>query len=184
MGRLIVEQLVTADGYTADPAGGLSFAPQQTDGDQGQVDFLHRVDAIVIGRRTYEMFASFWPHVAADEDQVSAAINTLPLHVVSNTLTDAPWGRHRPATVEGGDGVEAVRILKSRYERDIVLWGSLTLADALFQAGVVDRLRLRTLPALTGQGRRLTPPLDLVPLTLVSVERHDGQVVLEYALHD
>lgn len=186
MGQLIVEQLVTADGYTSDPGGGMSFVPQDidaTDKDASQVDFLERVDAIVIGRRTYEMFAAFWPYVTAAQDRVSVPINTLPLHVVSNTLTTAPWGDHRPGQVEPGDGVETVRELKRRYERDIVLWGSLTLADHLFEAGEVNRIRLRTLPALTGQGRRLTPPLDLVGLQLISVDRHSGgQVTLEYEL--
>lgn len=187
MGQLIVEQLVTADGYTSDPGGGMSFVPPDIDSadkDLSQVDFLERVDAIVIGRRTYEMFAAFWPHVTAAQDRVSVPINTLPLHVVTNTLTAAPWGEHRPGQVERGDGVATVRALKQRYERDIVLWGSLTLADHLFHAGEVNRIRLRTLPTLTGQGRRLAPPLDLVRLTLVTVEQHSGgQVTLEYELH-
>lgn len=189
MGQLIVEQLVTADGYTSDPGGGMSFVPQDAgtarsaDQDTSQVDFLQRVDAIVIGRRTYEMFAAFWPHVTSTQDRVSVPINTLPLHVVSNTLHTAPWGEHRPGQVEPGDGVTTVHRLKQQYDRDIVLWGSLTLADHLFKAGEVDRIRLRTLPALTGQGRRLTPPLDLVRLHLVTVDRHTGgQVTLEYEL--
>lgn len=183
MGRLVVEQLVTADGYTADPGGSLSFGPAESDDGSAQVDFLRRVDAIVLGRRTYQMFVEFWPFVRAEDDPVSAAINTLPLHVISSTLREAPWGPHRPAQVAAGDGVEAVREVKNRYERDVVLWGSLSLSDALFRAGLVDVLRLRTMPALTGQGRRLTPPLDLVPLTLIGVEQHGDQVVLEYALH-
>jgi riboflavin biosynthesis pyrimidine reductase len=75
-----------------------------------------------------------------------------------------------------------IRRLKNTYDREIILWGSLTLADAAFAAGEVDMLRLRIVPTLIGGGRGVVPPtVPVTSLRLVSAHPHDGgQVALEY----
>jgi len=162
MGRLTVEQIVTVDGYAADADGGIDFfeAVDRT-GDEAdltdadQLAFLEHVDAILLGANTYRMFAGYWPTADPEVERVAEPINRLPKFVVSNRLTEAPWG-DGSIEILSGDGAASVAALKERYE-GIVVWGSLTLADALFRAGLVDELRLRIVPVLIGAGRPFTP---------------------------
>ena len=158
MGRLIVEQIVSVDGYAADAHGGIGFmepidAVDSNDADQ--LAFLEHVDAILLGATTYRLFADYWPVADPEVERVAEPINRLPKFVVSNTLDSAPWGDGEIEVLRG-DGIDSVAALKERFE-GIVVWGSLTLADALFEAGLVDELRLRVVPVLIGAGRSFTP---------------------------
>ncbi|WP_062298080.1 dihydrofolate reductase family protein [Demequina maris] len=162
MGRLIVEQIVTVDGFAAGPDGKLDFMriPGPFDAtDRGQIAMLENVDAILLGRNTYELFSDYWPGKTTDEEPLADFINETPKHVVTNTLRRAPWGDYASATVEVGEPRDTVRRLKHCYEGDIVLWGSLILAGALLQAELVDAVRLRIVPVLIGEGRPTTPGL-------------------------
>jgi dihydrofolate reductase len=159
MGRLIVEQIVTADGYAADVNGGIDFmnaVEVEDPTDRDQLGFLAGVDAILLGANTYRMFSQYWPNADPTQDPVAEPINRLPKFVVSNTLTDAPWGESGSVEILRGNPTESVAALKNRY-RAIVVWGSLTLTDALFGHGLVDELRLRVVPVLIGDGRSFTP---------------------------
>lgn len=164
MGRLIVEQVVTADGYAADRDGGIEFfealvRPGENGevdlNDAEQLDYVSQADAILFGTNTYRMFADYWPGVDPEVERVAELINRLPKFVVSNTLTDALWNG---GTVEilRGDGADATAVLKERFDA-VIVWGSLTLADALLRAGLVDELHLRIVPVLLGDGRSFTP---------------------------
>jgi dihydrofolate reductase len=185
MARLIVEEIVSADGTAADADGGMAFVPESVDEgdvDTEQVQRFRDLSAIVLGTTTYRMFVDYWPTQTPEQEPISQLINSLPKHVVSHSLDAAPWGEHEAAIVERGDGVEVVRRLKRSYDGEIVLWGSLTLAAAAFAGGEVDVLRLRVLPTLIGGGRGVVPPtLPVTSLRLVSVHAHGGgQVALEY----
>lgn len=185
MGEITVEQIVSADGYAADADGGLEFfaVTEQADPvDDGQREFLAGVDAICLGAATYRMFADYWPNADPEAEPVATPINALPKYVVSNSLTSAPWGDGE-IEVLGGDPVEAVLALRERH-RHTLIWGSLTLTDALLEAGAVDRLRLRVVPVLLGEGRSFTPAgLAETRLALESAQtRPLGQVTLQYRL--
>jgi dihydrofolate reductase len=186
MGRLIVEQMVSVDGFAADSEGGIKFfLGDEADRDPAlelaQVSMLHRVDAIVLGANTYRIFADFWPTPAADGEAVAEPINRLPKHVISNSLDRAPWG-DAEVEIERGDGAESVRKLKERYEGNLIVWGSLTLADSLFEAGLVDLLRLRVIPRLIGTGRGFSPDsLSMTELELLECAASPGgHLTLEY----
>ncbi|WP_022888939.1 dihydrofolate reductase family protein [Agromyces italicus] len=164
MGRLIVEQVVTVDGYAADPDGGIGFfealIPPGDDGepqlnDAEQLDYVSQADAILFGATTYRMFADYWPGIDPAVEHVGEIVNRLPKFVVSNTLTDAPWGDGRIEILRG-DGAEQAAALKERFGT-VIVWGSLVLTDALFAAGLVDELHLRVVPTLIGAGRSFTP---------------------------
>jgi len=186
MGRLIVEQIISVDGHAATLDGGIDFfvnARAINEADQDQLQLLQTVAAIVLGRTTYAMFASYWPNADPREEPVAVPLNSLPRYVVSNTLAEAPWGDHGDAaTVLRGDGVAAVRALRGRIDGDIIIWGSLSLCEALLRAGEVDLLRLRLVPVLIGAGRSFNPrDAGLLPLALRSVRGYpQGLVVLEY----
>ena len=185
MSRVIIEQIISADGFAVDTDGGMKFLNGVDPGnwDVRQLQLVERLDAIVFGRVTYGIFADYWLDADPEQQPVAKPINALPKHVVSNTLKRAPWGDGE-ISVESGDGVESVRRLRDQYSGDLMIWGSLTLADSLFSAGEVDVLRLRIVPTLIGSGRGVTP--DDLPLTALELtSSHSspgGQVTLEYAV--
>src|SRR5690606_31360638 len=84
-----------------------------------------------------------------------------------------------------GEGVAAVRSLRQRIGGNLIVWGGLTLTDALFRAGEVDLLRLRVVPVLLGRGRSIAPEdLGLCRLSLTTAQAFSGGlVVLEYDVH-
>lgn len=185
MGKVIVEQIVSADGYAEDADGGIGFfanADWINDADTEQLRMLSGVAAIVLGANTYRMFAGYWPSADPVAEPVAVPINELPKFVVSSTLESAPWGANNSVEILTGDGVAAVRGLRQRFTGDLIIWGSLTLSDALMRAGEIDVLRLRMLPVLTGSGRSFAPPdLGLRQLSLVSVQSFaGGLIVIEY----
>lgn len=193
MGRLIVEQIVSADGYAADVDGGIDFfaASPEVAGDpeagagpidREQLAWLEDVDAILLGANTYRMFADYWPAADPAADPVAEPIARLPKHVVSNTLERAPWGDGEIEVLRG-DAAASVTRLKGRFQAT-VLWGSLQLADSLFEAGLVDELRLRIVPVLIGAGRSFTPAAlgDRRLVLRTATSYPSGHVSLHYAL--
>lgn len=185
MGKVIVEQIVSADGFAEDADGGIGFfanADWINATDTGQLRMLSGVAAIVFGAKTYRMFADYWPSADAVAEPVAVPIRELPKFVVSSTLEAATWGEDDAAEILRGDGVSAVRALRDRFAGNLIIWGSLTLGDALLRAGEVDRLRLRILPVLTGSGRSIAPAdLGLRQLSLASAESFPGGlIVVEY----
>ncbi|MDR5701119.1 dihydrofolate reductase family protein [Agromyces aerolatus] len=186
MGRLTVEQIVSVDGYAAEPDGGMRFAEAAEAGnpnDADQLAFIQDVDAILLGANTYRMFAGYWPTADPDVEIVAEPINRLPKFVVSNTLADAPWGDTGAVEILRGDAIESITALTARFDH-VIVWGSLTLADALFEANLVDTLRLRVVPTLIGAGRSFTPAaLSERRLELErAVPMESGHVGLTYRL--
>lgn len=189
MGKVIVEQIISADGYAAEEDGGIGFfdsAGDFSDAEPEQLRMMASVGGIVFGRVTYGMFADYWPKADAGVERVAVPINALPKFVVSSTLRSAPWSKDGEVEILRGDGVAAVRSLRTRIDGDLILWGSLALADALLRAGEVDVLRLRLVPVLIGRGRSFTPAdLGQRMLSLVKVDAFaSGHAVLEYAFAD
>lgn len=187
MGKIIVEQIVSVDGYAAEEDGGIGFFYPASDfsgTEPEQMRMMATVGAIVFGAATYRMFADYWPKADATVERVAGPINSLPKFVVSSTLETAPWGEYPEVEIIHTDGVQALRGLRTRIAGDLILWGSLTLCDALLRAGEVDVLRLRVVPVLIGRGRSFTPgDLGERRMTLVNAQPLAGGIaVLEYAI--
>lgn len=184
--QIVIEQLVSADGFAAEPDGGMRFVEavrfEDLDRtDRHQMDFVGGVDAILLGRTTYEMFSTFWPTADPSEDALAGPINQLPKLVLSETLDYAPWGEGECELVRGGveGALEAVR----RFDR-VVVWGSLRLSRALLEAGAVSTVRLRTVPVFIGDGLTFMPP-TLTPRAARLGEQFrypTGHVTTEYLM--
>lgn len=187
MGKIIVEQIISADGFAEARKGGIDFfdsAGDFSDMEPEQMQMLAHVDAIVFGANTYRMFADYWPKADPEKERVAEPINRLPKHVFSSTLEKAPWGKLEPVTIER-DSVQSTMVqLREKYTNDIIIWGSLTLTEALFDENLIDILRLRVVPVLVGTGRSIAPPdLDRTKLNLVDSRAYPrGHVSMTYAL--
>jgi dihydrofolate reductase len=126
-------------------------------------DVFGRVDAFLLGRRTYDIFAAYWPHASDPGDAgVATPLNTLPKYVVTNRDDELDWNGSQRLT---GDLGKAVGELKDRPGRELQVHGSGALAQALMKEGLIDTYRLLTFPVILGRGRRLfgdgVPPAGL-----------------------
>jgi dihydrofolate reductase len=155
--KVVVYELLSLDGVAEDPD---KFF---TDWDDAMEANLAAViaaqDAVILGRRSYTEWAQFWP--GSEIQPFATFINGVTKYVATSTPLDRDWAN---ATVLDGGLVESVRDLKQRPGGDIGVHASISVAQALLAAGVVDELRLVIAPKIAGHGRRLLdglPPIQL-----------------------
>ena len=161
MRELIVQAFMTLDGVMQAPGGpeedrsggfdhgGWSFGywDEQMQGVMGAA--LSNPFELVLGRRTYEIFAAHWP---TSEEPGAELFNSVTKHVASTTLTELEW--ENSMLIEGGvpDGIRA---LKAQDGPELQVHGSATLIQSLLEHGLVDEFRLWTFPVVLGTGKRL-----------------------------
>lgn len=179
MRKLILQEFVSLDGFAADAQGTTQFFEQKGDFskdiDEDLLQFIKSIDTILLGANTYRMFVDFWPTATTDQEIVVDELNKRPKLVFSNSLKTVQWGKWDNASVVSGDAATAVRKLKQQPGKDMVLWGSLSLAQSLIQAGVIDEVQLRVLPKALGAGKPLfTAPMNL---KLKDTRTYDSGVV-------
>lgn len=159
MGKIAITEFISLDGVVEDPGGsedfehgGWSFEfARGEDGDGFKLRETLDSSALLLGRVTYEGFAEAWPQRSGDE--FSDKFNSMRKYVVSSTLSDPEWTNS--VVIDPADLEDEVRALKEREEGDVVVHGSVTLAQTLIDAGLADELRLMTFPVVLGKGKRL-----------------------------
>ncbi|MFE7170475.1 dihydrofolate reductase family protein [Streptomyces sp. NPDC057616] len=163
MGKLVSTIFVTLDGVYQAPGGpqedtrggfehgGWSFPFGDDDFGRFVTEVFGRPGAFLLGRRTYDIFASYWPNMTDPGDPVAAKLNGLPKYVASSTLTDPGWAG---TTVLGGDLAKEVTALKERIDGELQVHGSGALVQSLLALGLVDTLHLLTFPVVLGTGLR------------------------------
>ncbi len=155
MRRLILFEQVTLDGYFADERGDMSWAHKQ---DPEWTAFVGSNasggGALLFGRVTYELMASFWPTPAALERDpvVAEAMNNLPKVVFSRTLEKASW---KNTTLVKGDIAAEVRKMKNESGPDMAILGSGSIAAQLAQEGLIDEFLIVVNPTVLGKGKTL-----------------------------
>jgi len=138
------------------------------------------IDTMILGANTYKMFVSYWPE-ATQEGAFGEKLNSLSKYVVSSTLEDAPWGKWEGAELISNKPMEAIAKLKQKSGKDIVVWGSLTLAESLMKDGLIDEYQLWVCPIVLGKGKPLFAGDSTLPLTLLEAKTYDaGMVLLRY----
>ena len=163
MGKLIVTEFVTLDGVAQAPGGpeedrdgGFRHGGWQApllDREAGGVVFeqARNMDALLLGRRTYEIFAGYWP-AAPQEIPFTGLLNRVPKYVASRTLAH-PLAWHG-STLLAESIAESVTSLKQRHDELHVI-GSLNLVQSLLRFRLVDRLNLWLYPLLLGSGKKV-----------------------------
>jgi dihydrofolate reductase len=149
MGKIIISENISLDGL----AGGERLARQlgQITGEAAKVllDEALSVEALLLGRRSYEFFAGRWP---SRTGEYADRLNGMPKYVVSSTLEHPGWTN---VTVLNSDVVREVAALKRKLTGDIVVYGSIQLGRALMEHDLVDELRLMIYPVVLGAGEHL-----------------------------
>jgi dihydrofolate reductase len=115
---------------------------------------FQRADAFLLGRRTYEIFASSWGAGMDPGNPVGEALNTRPKYVASTSLTDPQWAN---TTVLSGELAATISKLRAEPGGELQVWGSGTLIRWLLHHRLVDEIVLLTYPVVVGQGTRLFP---------------------------
>ncbi len=157
MRKIIVTEFITLDGVveaaggneTPHPHGGWQFKYNHPEAGKYKVDELASVDALLLGRNTYELFAGYWPSQAGAE--FADPINQHPKYVVSTSLQKAAWNNSNILR----DVAKDVAALKETLGGNILVYGSATLVKALLHHNLVDELHLLLYPVSIGGGLRI-----------------------------
>lgn len=174
MRRLVAYELLTLDGVAQDPDEFITTWDEAMDENLARV--IATQDTVLLGRRTYDDWAAFWPK--SEIEPFATFINGVEKFVVTSTPPDDLWAN---TTVAVDDLYQFVQALKSRTGGDIGLHGSIALTQALLEAGMVDELRLVIAPALQTHGRRLFERGLSKRLTLTRcVASPSGSLLLDY----
>ncbi|MET0563072.1 MAG: dihydrofolate reductase family protein [Gaiellaceae bacterium] len=189
MRKVVVNEFLTLDGVAQAPGG----AEEDTDGgfahggwhmqymedeptQQWVLESILEAGGFLLGRRTYEIFAAFWPNAPEEEQVVAEPLNSKPKYVVSTTLAGPlEWEN---STLLEGEMADAVAALKHEDGGDLHVIGSTDLVRTLIAHGLVDELRLMIDPVMVGGAKRIFPDDgELRPLRLV-----EGQVTSKGAI--
>jgi len=163
MRNLVVQTMVTLDGVMQapggpeeDPSGGFAhggWSVPYFDEVLGQIvgEAMSKPFDLVLGRRTYEIFAAYWPYQSGD-DPTARSLNAARKHVASRTLASVDWNN---SSLLEGDAATAIAALKRTPGPDLQIIGSGGLIQALQAAALIDEFNVWTFPVVLGRGKRL-----------------------------
>ncbi|HYX88256.1 MAG TPA: dihydrofolate reductase family protein [Gaiellaceae bacterium] len=189
MRKVIANEFVSLDGVAQAPGGAdedtsAGFAHggwhmrymEDENARQWVLQSIFDAAGFLLGRRTYEIFAAYWPNAPDEEQVVAEPLNTKPKYVASTTLTE-PLEWQNSSLLRGGIA-EAVAALKREDGGDVHVIGSTSLVQTLIEHDLLDELRVMIDPVVLGGGKRIFPnDGTLRPLRLV-----DGQVTATGAI--
>jgi dihydrofolate reductase len=163
MGRLIVTEFVTLDGVAQAPGapdedrdggfthGGWQAPVAEPESEEVMFEQAKSMHALLLGRRTYEIFANFWPN-APEEIPFTGLLNRVPKYVVSRALAEPlAWSG---STLVAGTFVDCIAAITERHDEVHVI-GSLNLVQSLLHCGLVDQLNLWLYPLVLGSGKKV-----------------------------
>lgn len=190
-GRILIDLFTTLDGVSQapggpeeDPESGFAYGGWQAplingDGDRLMAG-IRSTDALLLGRRTYDIFAGYWPHqVDGADSEIARKFNDIPKYVASRGTPDLSW---RDSHRVGGDLVAEIAALRERHAETHVI-GSIDFAHTLLAESLFDQLNLWVYPVVLGRGKRLFE-VDAAAQGLVLLEpavADAGAVLLRYA---
>jgi class 3 adenylate cyclase/dihydrofolate reductase len=181
--KLIVTAFMTLDGVVEAPGfdehrdGKNAWALRVQDEEDARYnrEQVFTADALLLGRKTYEIWAAFWPTAAGDEE-LARRVNEIPKYVVSTTMRSADWNN---STLISGDVFASIGRLKEERDGDLVVYGSPTLVDGLLEHDLVDEYRLLVYPTILGSGTHMfRDGIDTHHLRLIAARTFPSGIVL------
>ena len=174
MRKIVVYELLSLDGVAEDPD--TFFADWDAAMDANLATVIANQDAVILGRRSYTEWAQFWP--SSRIEPFATFINGVTKYVATSTPLDQGWAN---ATAIDGGLVEFVRDLKQQAGADVGVHASVSVAQALLAADLVDELRLVVAPRIAGRGRRLLDGLPSIQLETIRGEVSPaGYLLVDY----
>ena len=174
MRKIIESTLVSLDGVIEDPA---TWAGDYLDSafQKGALERLLDSEAMLMGRRTYQLLARDW---AVQSGAFADRINGIRKYVFSSTLEKADWNN---SIIIKSDAVDEVRKLKQQTGPDLTVYGHGRFAQALLACGLLDEMRLSVFPLIVGNGQLLFCEGKRTPLQLIDAQSlPTGVVVVRY----
>jgi len=177
--KIISQLLVSLDGYVEGPNRELDWHLVDDEFNAYAAKMLRQSDVLIMGRKTYELMAGYWPTAADDHSGVKELMNRTPKLVFSRTLTSVAWENSRLAA--GSIAAEVAR-LKNVPGDGLLPVGGGSLAASFLDLGLIDELRIILTPVLIGGGTTLLDGITKRhPLRLLSTRQFDsGNVVMIY----
>jgi class 3 adenylate cyclase/dihydrofolate reductase len=184
--KLVVTSFMTLDGIVEAPGfdehrTGRNAWALRVQGDEDQVfnkEHVLSADALLLGRRTWQIWAAFWPTASTSgaDPELTDWMNRIPKYVVSNTLKRADWSN---STILSGDIPAEVRKVKALPGGDMLVYGSPDLVDELLRQDLIDEYRILVFPVILGSGKRLfRDRIDTHHLHLAGSRTFESGVVL------
>ena len=174
MRKLVVYELLSLDGVAEDPDAFITDWDDAMDANLAAV--IGSQDAVILGRHSYDEWAAFWP--GSEIEPFATFINGVTKYVVTSTPMHRQWAK---ATVVEGGLLDFVRDLKDQPGGDIGVHASISIAQSLLAANLVDELRLVVAPRIAGGGRKPLDGLPAIRLELTrSVTSPTGYLLLDY----
>jgi len=172
--KVVIYELVSLDGAAESPD--TYFAEWDDVIDANLAVVIAEQDAVILGRRSYKDWAGYWP--SSDVEPFATFINGVAKYIATSTPLDQNWAN---STAVHGDLAEFVRNLKNQPGGIIGVHASISVAQALLTAGVVDELRLVIAPIIAGHGRRLLDGLPAIRLEPIgSTTSPTGSLLIHY----
>lgn len=181
MKKLIFQEWISLDGYAADANNSTSFfeSPELNSGsDEDLLKDMDNLDTILLGANTYRMFVDFWPTAKVEDQVVADKLNAIPKVVFSSSLDAAPWGKWPAARIVSTDAATEVRKWKEEKGKNMVLWGSISLAQSLIKADLIDEYEIRICPVVLGAGKPLFKAGEEFSFDLVGSKQYPSGLML------
>jgi len=152
MRKIVVSAWLSIDGvFDADTMPQWFFPFDSVERQQYITEGIMECDAILLGRTTYEMLASFWPYQTNDEMGPASKLNSVAKYIVSTTLKNAAWNNTK---IISANIVEEIKKLKETEGTEIQIEGSAILVQSLLKANLIDEFRFLVHPIIAGTGKR------------------------------
>jgi dihydrofolate reductase len=161
------------------PHGGWAAPYRSAAGREAVAEAQGSTFDLLLGRRTYDIFARYWPK--AEKGPIADGLNAATKYVATHRPANLGWG---PVKDLGADIIEGVRSIKSKDGPDLIVWGSSTLTFGLLEQGLVDDVVLLVYPVLLGRGKRFfSDSADPRELAFVSTKATPTGVLINSYRH-
>ena len=181
MRNIIVQEMVTVDGFFAGPKGEIDWHVVDGEFNEYAIGVLNSVDTLIFGSVTYELMANYWPTPAAlkDDPVVAGRMNSLSKIVFSKEPTGTSWNNTKIL-----NDINADELLKMKQDagKDMIIFGSGIIVSALTVLGLIDEYRFIVNPVILGKGKTLFAGVDgAKKLKLIKTQQFSsGNVLLQY----